>query len=83
MQKRNKEQIVADILETCQKSGAVRTRIVYQANMNFGSIRPYLDLLIRNKLLKSTPGVFMIYKTTPMGIEVLNSIREIEKTIFK
>ncbi|MGD0954864.1 MAG: winged helix-turn-helix domain-containing protein [Methanotrichaceae archaeon] len=41
--KRTREEIVSRILDVCQ-NGANKTKIVYQTNLNFRTINPYLDL---------------------------------------
>jgi predicted transcriptional regulator len=47
--KRSRGEIVAQILDVC-KAGANKTRIVYQANLNFRNVDPYLETLIKNDL---------------------------------
>ena len=49
--KRSKHVIISDILDIC-KRGANKTRIVYQANLNFRTVDPYIDLLIKNNLIE-------------------------------
>lgn len=44
--KRSRQEIISQILEICTK-GASKTKIVYQANLNFKTVNPYLELLIR------------------------------------
>jgi predicted transcriptional regulator len=51
MLKRSKHVIISEILDIC-KDGANKTRIVYQANLNFRTVDPYIDLLIKNNLLE-------------------------------
>ena len=48
--RRNNLDIVADILRVAQ-GGAKKTRIVYQANLNFKIIKRYLEELLGRKLL--------------------------------
>jgi len=42
--------IISQILDICI-DGASKTKIVYQANLNFRIINPYLDLLTKNGLI--------------------------------
>ncbi|MGD0954087.1 MAG: winged helix-turn-helix domain-containing protein [Methanotrichaceae archaeon] len=49
--KRSREEIVSKILDVCL-NGANKTKIVYQANLNFRTVNPYLDLLIGKNLIK-------------------------------
>ena len=44
--------IISQILDICI-NGASKTRIVYQANLNFRTINPYLEMLTKNELIKS------------------------------
>jgi predicted transcriptional regulator len=50
MMRRSKHAIISEILDVC-RTGACKTRIVYQANLNFRTVNPYIDLLIKNNLL--------------------------------
>jgi predicted transcriptional regulator len=44
-EKRSKSAIILNILSVCTK-GASKTRIVYQANLNFKTATPYIELVI-------------------------------------
>ncbi|TFH50504.1 MAG: DNA-binding protein, partial [Methanothrix sp.] len=46
------------------KNGACKTKIVYQANLNFRTVNPYIDLLIKNNLLEVKQGETILYETT-------------------
>ncbi len=81
MLRRSKEKIIADILEICLMPKITKTKIVYQANMNFGSVVPYLSLLTGKGLLEAVPGKLTIYKTTPKGEMALKALRAIEEII--
>ena len=72
--KREKNEILAEILETCI-DGADKTRIVYQVNLNFATVNPHLDLLVKNGLIEIVP--FDTYKTSIKGKEILEKIREL------
>jgi predicted transcriptional regulator len=76
--RRINDQIIANILSACQGAGASKTRIVYQANMNFRTINPYLDLLIEKALIDVVQGSPVICKTTRRGEKALESLREIK-----
>jgi len=75
--KRSREVIIADILEICC-SGASKTRIVYQANLNFHTVIPYLDLLIKKGMIIRTENNPIIFNTTSNGIKLLNNLRLIQ-----
>jgi predicted transcriptional regulator len=77
-EKRNRDQIKAEILALCQEDGASKTRIVYQVNLNFKTVREHLDLLIEKGLLEIVPGQHPIYKTTEKGERALESHKAIE-----
>jgi predicted transcriptional regulator len=70
---RSRGEIIAQILEAC-KVGANKTRIVYQANLNFMTVNPYLEILIRNELLEVRPGKHVLYETTQRGSYLLETI---------
>jgi predicted transcriptional regulator len=82
MKKRFRDQILASILETCSDGrGASKTKIVYSSNMNFNTIRPYLDLLINGRSLEIIGGRPALYKTTSKGLEALGHIKALEDLI--
>jgi len=81
MPPRNKDQIIAQILEICLKPGVTKTHVVYQSNLNFKSVMPYLSLLIGSGLLEMVQGEFAIYKTTPKGKRALKAFSAIEKMV--
>jgi predicted transcriptional regulator len=58
--------------------GATKTRIVYQANLNFKTVNPYIELLIKNELISIKDGQNKVYKTTNKGIEWLESFKFIQ-----
>jgi predicted transcriptional regulator len=76
--KRSKDQIFAKILDTCM-DGANKTKIVYQVNLNFRTITPPLDLLLRKGFLEATQGDRPIYHTTPEGSRALETLRRAEE----
>ncbi|MHC1688025.1 MAG: winged helix-turn-helix domain-containing protein [Methanothrix sp.] len=76
-----KDEIIANILEICLMPKITKTKIVYQAGMNFGSVVPYLSLLTGKGLLEAVPGKHLIYKTTQKGEKALESLRAIEAII--
>ncbi len=68
--KRYRDQILCRILEICARGGS-KTQIVYNSNMNFHTVVPYLELLVRNGLAERTEGEVLRYKTTAKGEEAL------------
>lgn len=82
MMKRSKYVIVSQILDIC-KGGANKTRIVYQANLNFRTVIPYIDLLIKNGLLEVKQGKNILYETTDKGISLLGSFKQINSNFLE
>jgi predicted transcriptional regulator len=79
--RRSREEIVSQILDVCL-NGANKTRIVYQANLNFRTINPYLDLLIEKNLIKVSQGQILRYETTPQGIDMLEDIKGVHNGLL-
>ncbi|MGB5099929.1 MAG: winged helix-turn-helix domain-containing protein [Methanothrix sp.] len=76
--KRNKHQIFSEILEIC-RNGANKTRIVYQANLNFKTANPYLKVLIEKHLITLDQGE---YQTTQEGMNLLESINQVTEKLY-
>jgi predicted transcriptional regulator len=54
-ERRNKIEIMIAILEVC-RTGALKTEIVYRANLNFKRVKPYITFLEkRNLIVSSSP----------------------------
>ncbi len=68
-------------VEICQREGVIKTRIVYQVRLNFGTARPYLASLVEGGLLEVLDGPQDIYRITPKGNEALERLREIDALI--
>lgn len=81
--KRSRQEIFSQILDICL-TGANKTKIVYQANLNFRTVNPYLEILIKNQhLIETGQGAQILYKTTPKGTYLLESINKINDTLFQ
>jgi predicted transcriptional regulator len=78
--KRSRDVIISQILDICAK-GASKTRIVYQANLNFRTINPYLDLLTKNGLINVKKEQTLIYETTPRGLDLLDNFKQIQNEL--
>jgi predicted transcriptional regulator len=78
--KRSKQEIIAQILEVCLES-ASKTRIVYQVNLNFRTINPYLEILIKNNMIEAGQGGQRLYKTTPNGADLLETIKKVNDSL--
>ena len=80
--KRSKQEIIAQILEVCLESSS-KTRIVYQVNLNFRTINPYLDILTKNKLIEVNGSEQTLYKTTSKGLDLLDAIKKVNSSLSK
>ncbi len=80
MVKRSRHMIISQILEICV-DGASKTKIVYQANLNFRTVNPYINLLIKNELMRIKPGRTVLYETTERGKELLENFKLIHKEL--
>jgi predicted transcriptional regulator len=78
--KRSRDMIISQILDICI-DGASKTKIVYQANLNFRTINPYLELLTKNDLINVKKEQTIIYKTTPRGLSLLDNFKQIQNEL--
>lgn len=78
--KRSRHNIISEILDIC-KDSASKTRIVYQANLNFRTVNPYIDLLIKNGLIDVSYGNGVLYKTTEKGTNLLDDFKQINNEL--
>ena len=79
--KRSRQEIISQILEICM-NGASKTKIVYQANLNFRTVNPYLELLIKNDLIRVNEERVILYETTPKGLRLLEDIKQIHDKLL-
>jgi predicted transcriptional regulator len=80
--KRSKQEIFSKILEICI-DGASKTRIVYQANLNFRTVNPYLQILIKNNLLEASQENHILYKTTKEGTSMHEAIIRVNNMLLQ
>ncbi len=73
--KREKDQIIVQILDTCRE-GANKTRVVYQAGLNFKTVGPYLTLLQEKGLIEAIQEDGIIYKTSPTGERAMETLKD-------
>jgi len=71
--RRNDLDICADILQVA-RTGAKKTQIVYQANLNFKIVKGYLQRLIANGMLDPIPEG-RLFITTSVGVEFIERYR--------
>ncbi len=82
MMKRSRHAIISQILEIC-RDGASKTRIVYQANLNFRTVNPYIDLLIKNDLIIIKQGKNLLYETTENGRALAENFKQIDNQLIE
>jgi predicted transcriptional regulator len=75
--KRDKLEIIRSILLIC-KNGAKKTKIVYEANLNFKTADVYLKLLMHHEMIIKEGTT---YKTTPKGDELLSNLKEVSASL--
>jgi len=80
--KRSRHTIISQVLNICI-GGASKTKIVYQANLNFRTVNPYIELLTKNGLINIKNGSTVIYETTEKGKTLLDSIKQVQNELSK
>ena len=79
--KRSRDIIISKILDICT-DGAHKTRIVYQANLNFRTINPYLELLTKNGMINAQKERnLVVYETTTRGLALLDNYKQIQEEL--
>lgn len=79
--KRSRFDIVIDILKVTTE-GANKTKIVYDANLNFKVANEYIEFLLESGLINQTSkGNRKLYQTTEKGLELLKKYRDIEESV--
>ncbi|GEM_PF-692235 len=79
---RSRMEIVANILDIA-RMGALKTHLMYKANLSYMVVSQYLDFLTKAELIKETfddQGMVKLYQTSPKGLkylEVYDSLQSI------
>ena len=73
--RRDRCEIVIRILEICKQPDTSKTKIVYQANLNFKSVEPYLKHLQKEGFIIKVGSHF---RTLPRGDEALSCLKKME-----
>ena len=80
--RRDKLVIMAEIMDIT-KTGALKTQIMYRANLSFSQLNGYLKLLTSNKLLEKTAANGKdIYKATPKGKDFLTRHGQVMELLY-
>jgi len=81
--RRDRMFIMAEILEVAM-DGALKTQMMYRANLSFAQLNEYLHLLLDVKLLETIERTQKtVYKTTSKGMRYLQSYKEIRDLMKK
>ena len=79
--KRSRDIIMSNILKICI-DGACKTKIVYQANLNFRTVRPYIELLTTKGMINAkTDSKFVVYETTARGLKLLDNFKQVQNEL--
>jgi predicted transcriptional regulator len=79
--RRDRLYIIAEILDIA-KDGALKTQIMYKANLSFSQLNTYINLLLETQLLEILKkNKRTIYKTTKRGVEYMQSYKEVLETL--
>ncbi|MEM2937497.1 MAG: winged helix-turn-helix domain-containing protein [Halobacteria archaeon] len=74
--RRDKLYIIAEILEIT-RDGALKTQIMYRANLSFTQLNDYLKFMLKNNFLERFVGNGKeVYKATEKGLFFLQRYRE-------
>ncbi len=80
---RNRMEIVANLL-TIAKTGALKTHLMYRANLSYLMVTEYLDFLSRSYLISKTvddEGTSKIFRTTAKGLKYLDVYETLQSII--
>jgi predicted transcriptional regulator len=73
--------IIAEILETA-KDSALKTQIMYRANLSFTQLNEYLSFMLKTELLeKVLLNERELYKATEKGMNFLQCYRELTELL--
>lgn len=61
------------------RGGATKTQIVYSCNLNFHTVVPYIDLLLKNGLVERLEGEHPRWRTTARGEEALRHMQALQE----
>ena len=82
--RRSKLEMYVDILKVLSQRGPLKlTHVMYNANVNCGTLKEYLDFLLKQGLVeeKIVGKRRVVYAITPRGVTVLKYFRELEQAL--
>ena len=75
--RRDKLSIIAEILDISKK-GALKTQVMYKANLGFGQLNHYLEFMSKAKLIENVGNSGKDrYKATEKGLDFLHRLSEL------
>jgi predicted transcriptional regulator len=78
---RDKLRVIAEILEIA-KDGALKTQIMYRANLSFTQLNEYVGFMLKNELLmRVISNDKAVYKATVKGLDFLQRYGEIMELV--
>ncbi len=80
--RRGRIEIISSIL-TAAKDGVIKTRLMYQSNLDFRGLDKYLDFLVSKKFLERSDSGKTMYKTTQKGLEFLQTYGKLEDSLYE
>ena len=82
MARRSRDLIVAEILEICME-GALKTHIIYKANLNFQKASKYLEQMEEQGLLSHIyKDSKMLYMTTEKGRDLYYMLKKVQNKMW-
>lgn len=72
--RRDKLDILKDILSTCSDEKALKTHIIYKSNTNHQIATRYISWLLAHEFMRKNEE---FYEITPKGYELLNKLNKI------
>lgn len=80
--KRDKLRIIVEILEIA-KDKALKTQIMYRANLSFTQLNDYLNFMLKTKLLERfVKDGKEFYRSTRKGLDFLQHYRELTELLW-
>lgn len=78
--RRGRFEIIGEILTITADGtgGAVKTTIVYRANLNFNIANRYLNMLLQEGLIRVVDGPTMKYRITERGLKFLGMYKNLK-----
>jgi len=76
--KRNKEEIIADILEAIDHKINRKSSIMKNVNLSASVAKKYLKILMENGLIEENDGEYMLTESGRKVLEILREKRKLE-----